>query len=50
MSDAPGTSGTGGRMVRGPMEVRRTPERASSVESGPTSGRDAPAIVQRSSG
>src|SRR3712207_8899623 len=44
--DAPGTSGTAGRSVRGPMDVRRMPEGASSAESAPTSGREAPATVQ----
>ena len=46
----PGTSGTGGRVVRGPIELSRMPDFASSRASGPISGREAPATVQRSSG
>jgi hypothetical protein len=48
--EEPGTSGTAGRGVRGPMEVSWMPEVASAVESDAASGRETPARVQRVSG
>ena len=47
---APGTSGTAGRTLRGAIAETWMPDRASSRERGPMSGRDAPATVQRASG
>ena len=46
----PGTSGTGGRGVRGPIEVSWMPDCASSLPRVETRGRETPARVQRASG
>ncbi len=47
VSEEPGTRATGGRGVRGPIEVSWIPDCASSLETEATSGRDTPASVHR---